>query len=111
MNRPTRNTLLGAVLCGFLGLCYGCKAKATGLTDFDLACAVASAAEVVSTTDEEARAMALHVHWFYLGRLSGRDDATSWTTVVTGRLAEMKDEARSQAVYGNCLVFAGKKIN
>ena len=80
--------------------------------DFDLACAVTSAAEAVSTpSGSEAREFALRAHWFYLGRLSGRDDNTYWNAVIQGKLAELKDRAKNSDLYGECLVFAAKQIS
>lgn len=55
--------------------------------------------------------MAFQIHWFYLGRLSGRDDGTYWYAVIQGKLAEMKDKAKNADFYGECLVFAGKHIS
>ena len=89
------------------------SAQAAGTAqDFDLACAVTSAAEVVSTPGgSEARDLAFKVHWFYLGRLSGRDDNTYWYAVVQGKLAQLKDKARNPDLYGECLAFAAKQIS
>jgi len=89
------------------------SAQATGTAqDFDLACAVTSAAEVVSTpSGSEAREFAFRIHWFYVGRLSGRDDNTYWFAVVQGKLAQLKDKARNSDLYGECLVFAAKQIS
>lgn len=104
-------TLLGPYLIPVALLAGSAQAAGTA-QDFDLACAVTSAAEVVSTpSGSEAREFALHVHWFYLGRLSGRDSNTYWYAVVQGKLAELKDRAKNPDFYGECLVFATKQIS
>src|SRR6266478_4316881 len=70
-------------------------ARAATDQDFDLACAVVSAAEIATTkAGSDERNMALQIQFFYLGRLSGRDDRTYWTAVVKGRLAELKTKLK-----------------
>ena len=79
--------------------------------DFDLACAVVSAAEIATTNPGSAeRNMAFQIRFFYLGRLSGRDDRTYWAAVVKGRLAELKTKAKSPDLFGSCAEFVTKKI-
>jgi len=79
--------------------------------DFDLACAIASAAEIgVSGPDTAERNIGLLVNSFYLGRLSGRDEKTYWKAVVVERLAGLKDKALSKGDYAKCLDFYTEKI-
>ena len=47
---------------------------------------------------------------FYLGRLSGRDDKTAWGMVIKGRLAELREKAKSKELYGKCMDFYTAKI-
>lgn len=47
---------------------------------------------------------------FYLGRLSGRDDSTDWNKVALGRVAELKDKARSDLLFSSCMDFYISKI-
>lgn len=112
MKRPTRNTLF-ACLCLALSICYPFRAEADGpAQDFDLACAITSAAEIVAAlSGTDQRQFAFQIHWFYLGRLSGRDDGTYWYAVVQGKLALLKEKARNPVFYGECLVFATKQIS
>ena len=114
MNRPTRNTLFGGItLCLVIIGFHTCQAKSAGAPqDFDLACAVASAAEVVASRPEsDARQTAFQMHWFYIGRLSGRDDGTYWYAIIQGDLARLKEKARNADLYGECLILATKHIS
>lgn len=79
--------------------------------DFDMACAVTSAAEVATTkpgTDE--RNFALLLNYYFLGRLSGRDSKTFWSVVVKGKIAELRERAKSADMYGRCLDFLTKQL-
>jgi hypothetical protein len=79
--------------------------------DFDLACAVVSAAEIATTrVGSEERNAALQIQFFYLGRLSGRDDQTYWSAVVKGRIAQLKAKAKAPDLYGSCAEFVTKMI-
>jgi hypothetical protein len=79
--------------------------------DFDLACAVVSAAEIGTTAvGSEEQGEALQIQMFYLGRLSARDDKTYWKAVINGRLAEMREKAKSPDMYITCLQFVTKQI-
>jgi hypothetical protein len=42
---------------------------------------------------------------FYLGRLTARDDKTYWNDVIRGRIAEMRERARSITIYTRCTDF------
>jgi hypothetical protein len=87
------------------------QAHAATDQDFDLACAVVSAAEVATTRPgSDERNAAFQIQFFYLGRLSGRDDRTYWAAVVKGRLAELKAKAKSTDLYGSCAEFVTRKI-
>ena len=79
--------------------------------DFDLACAVTASAVIGSSPmGRVERDAAVMVWTFYLGRLSGRDDKTAWGMVIKGRLAEMRDKAKSKELYGKCMDFYTTKI-
>jgi hypothetical protein len=79
--------------------------------DFDLACAVVSAAEIATTrVGSEERNAALQIQFFYLGRLSGRDDQTYWSAVVKGRISQLKAKAKAPDLYGSCAEFVTKMI-
>jgi hypothetical protein len=104
---------LGIVaLCAALAGCEVPQAQAATDQDFDLACAVVSAAEIATTAaGSPERNAAFQIQFFYLGRLSGRDDRTYWAAVVKGRLAELKTKAKSADLYGSCVEFVTKKID
>jgi hypothetical protein len=88
-----------------------CSAQSATDEDFDLACAITSAAEVATTekgTDE--RNFAFQIQFFYLGRLSGRDSKTYWSAVVKGKVAELREKAKSPEMYGRCLDFVTKQL-
>lgn len=112
MNRPVCNTLFGATVCLAIAGFYGCKAKAAGTDqDFDMACAITSAAEIATTSPgSDARNAALQTNFYYLGRLSGRDSNTYWSAVVKGKIAEIRDKAKSPDMYGRCLDFLTKQL-
>jgi hypothetical protein len=79
--------------------------------DFDLACAVTASAEIATTQKgTKERDAAFTVFTFYLGRLSARDDKTFWGAVVKGRIAEMREKAKSESVYGRCMDFYVSKM-
>jgi hypothetical protein len=112
MNRPTRNTLYGCCLCLILAAAYACKARAAGTDqDFDLACALTSAAEVATTAPgTKERDFAMQVNFYYLGRLGGRDGKTFWSAVVKGKVAELREKSKSSEMYGRCLDFLTKQL-
>lgn len=106
-----RNILrVAPILIGLLGFPQSANAAGTD-KDFDMACAVTSAAEVATTqpgTDE--RNFAMLVNYYFLGRLSGRDSNTYWFAVVAGKVAELRDRAKSPDMYKRCLDFLTKQI-
>ena len=74
--------------------------------DFDLACAVTTAAEIAtSAVGLQERNTGLQVNFFYLGRLGGRDSKTYWSAVIKGKLAELREKAKSPEMYGRCVEF------
>lgn len=87
-------------------------AEAAGTArDFDLACAVVAAAEIATTVkDSEEWQTAFMVSVFYIGRMGGRDDKTYWSAVVKGRIAELREKAKSPELYGKCLDFLTKQL-
>ena len=112
MNRPTRITLIGAavVLLMALWITLAGAASRTKTLDveknFDLTCAVAASAEIATTREgTEERNTAFAVNVFFLGRLSGRDNETVWSAVIKGRVAELREKAKSAETYGLCLDF------
>ncbi len=81
-------------------------------SDFDLACAVASGAEMGASQNEQnipRRDMALRLFIFYLGRLSGRDDRKNWNAIAWGRVSELQQEARSSQMLDRCLALYNSK--
>jgi len=64
----------------------------------------------VSPQEGAQFAMALALHTFYLGRLSGRDDTKDWHKIALGRVAELQDKARSSELLKACLNFYLAKI-
>jgi hypothetical protein len=87
------------------------KSYAATDQDFDLACAVVSAAEVATTRPgSDERSAAFQIQFFYLGRLSGRDDQTYWSAVIKGRIAQLKAKAKAPDLYSSCAEFVTKKI-
>lgn len=93
-------------------LAFSSNAPAAGTDqDFDMACAVTSAAEIATTQpNTEERTFAMLVNYYFLGRLSGRDSKTLWTAVVKGRVAELRDRAKAPEMYGRCLDFLTKQL-
>jgi hypothetical protein len=79
--------------------------------DFDMACAMTTGAEMgVNAEGSEKRGAAFTLFVFYLGRLSGRDDGTDWNKAVLGRVAELKEKARSDGLFKSCMEFYISKI-
>jgi hypothetical protein len=79
--------------------------------DFDLACAMTNGAVFGSEQETaEKRSAALQVWTFYIGRLTGRDDNTDWAAVALGRVAELKERARSDKLFSDCMDFYLSKI-
>jgi hypothetical protein len=80
--------------------------------DFDLACAVAAAANIGVSQNEQnipRRDVAVRMFIFYLGRLSGRDDSKDWNKIAWGRVVELPQEARSSQILGGCLNLYNSK--
>jgi len=77
-------------------------------SDFDLVCAITTAAQM--NQDEQRAAATMPVHTFYIGRLSVRDDHTNWTIVIASRLAENQWAAPSPQLLGKCLDFYASKL-
>jgi hypothetical protein len=79
--------------------------------DFDLACAIASGAEIATNPkDGEIGRAAFLINVFFLGRLSGRDSKTYWAAVVKGKIAELREKSRSPEMYGRCMDFVTKQL-
>jgi hypothetical protein len=99
-----------AALITFLALVSNARAAGTD-QDFDLACAITSAAEVATAAPgSEGRQAAFSVNFFFLGRLSGRDSKTFWSAVIKGKIAELQNRAKSPDMYGRCLDFLTKQL-
>jgi hypothetical protein len=77
-------------------------------SDFDLVCAITTAAQM--NQDEQRAAATMPAHTFYIGRLSARDDHTKWTIVIVSRLAETQWAAPSPQLLGKCLDFYASKL-
>jgi hypothetical protein len=81
-------TWVGEAVRGFLivsaSFLWAVTAQAqSDKSDFDLVCAVTTAAQM--NQDEQKAAATLPAHTFYIGRLSARDDRTNWTIVIASR--------------------------
>ena len=79
--------------------------------DFDYACAITSGAEMGANpkgSEEQSAGFTMLV--FYLGRLSARDDKTLWHAVTLGRVAELREKARSSDLFSSCMKFYLSKI-
>lgn len=88
-------------------------ATAQGITskDFDYGCAITSGAELGANPKGSAvYSSAFILLTFYLGRLTARDDTTAWHTVILGRVAELRENARSADLYTSCTRFYLSKI-
>src|SRR5450755_3720409 len=120
MGRGLRDCRLGdtamrtrfAMLAGCLALA-GCallavsaRAQSVSPEEFDLSCAITSGAEMGAKPQGSAeQSAALMVFTFYLGRLTARDEKTSWNDVIKGRIAELREKARLENVYTSCMNF------
>jgi hypothetical protein len=104
-------TVLNCILTAALLLpSFALAADNLSAKDFDLACAIATGAEMAVNQDTEKRGAAFTLLVFYLGRLSGRDDSTDWNKVALGRVAELKEKARSDELFTSCMNFYISKI-
>lgn len=80
--------------------------------DFDLSCAVVASAEIATTEKGTRERDAAFAVWsFYLGRLTARDDKTYWGAVIKGRIAELRESAKSQDLYTSCMNFYTSKMD
>jgi hypothetical protein len=77
-------------------------------SDFDLACAITTAAQM--NQDEQRAAATMPAHSSYIGRLTVRDEHTNWTIVIASRLAENRGAAPSSQLLGKCLDFYASKL-
>lgn len=79
--------------------------------EFDIACAMTTGAELgANPQGSEKHRMAFTLFVFYQGRLSGRDDNTDWNKVALGRVAELKEKARSDELFTSCMNFYISKL-
>jgi hypothetical protein len=77
-------------------------AQSLSQQDLDLSCAIASGAEMGANPKGSAeQSAATMIFAFYLGR----DDKTYWNDVIRGRIAEMRERARSMTIYTRCNGF------
>ena len=82
------------------------QAQSLSQQDLDLSCAIASGAEMGTNPKGSAeQSAATMIFAFYLGRLTARDDKTYWNDVIRGRIAEMRERARSMTIYTRCTDF------
>lgn len=95
-----------AILVASLVACAALAANSLSPKDFDMACAMTTGAEMGNDQQNaEKRGAAFTLFVFYLGRLSGRDDSTDWNKVALGRVAELKEKARSDEQFTSCMNF------
>lgn len=86
-------------------------AKSNPDQDFDLACAITSAAEMATTqAGSPDRTAAQQINFYFLGRLSGRDSKTFWSAVVKGKIAELREKSKSAEMYGRCVQFVTDQL-
>ena len=82
------------------------QAQSLSQQDLDLSCAIASGAEIGANPKGSAeQSAATEIFAFYLGRLTARDDKTYWNDVIRGRIAGMRERARSMTIYTRCTDF------
>jgi hypothetical protein len=80
-------------------------------SDFDLACAVIFSGEMgahQSGTDENQSAW--NVFSFYLGRLTARDDQTSWGPAIRNRFQELRDRSGPPETFIACTDLYKEKL-
>jgi hypothetical protein len=109
----TRGNMRQIGLCTLAPLLFVASLRAESLQaqslsqkDLDLSCAIASGAEMGANpkgTPEQSAATMIFA--FYLGRLTARDDKTYWNDMIRGRIAEMRERARSMTIYTRCTDF------
>jgi len=98
-----------ALLIAAAALLWAVTAQAqSDKSDFDLVCAITTAAQM--NQDEQRAAATMPAHSFYIGRLSVRDDRTNWTIVVASHLVEKQWAAPSPQLLGKCLDFYASKF-
>jgi hypothetical protein len=109
--RPRKIAALLVILAGLILPPVAFAASSVSSQDFDLACAIATGAEMASNPpNSEKRGAAFTLLVFYLGRMSGRDDTTDWNKVALGRVAELKEKERSDELFTSCMNFYISKI-
>jgi hypothetical protein len=109
--RPRKVAVLLAILAAPILPRAALAAGNLSPKDFDVACAMTNGAEMgANPQGSEKRGAAFTLFVFYLGRLSGRDDTIDWNKVVLGRVAELKDKARSDVLFSSCMDFYISKI-
>ena len=97
---------LGLLLFVASLLAESIQAQSLSQQDLDLSCAIASGAEMgVNPKGSAEHNAATMIFVFYLGRLTARDDKTYWNDVIRGRIAEMRERARSMTIYTRCTDF------
>jgi hypothetical protein len=77
-------------------------------SNFDLVCAITTAAQM--NQGEQIAAATMPAHSFYIGRLSARDDHTNWAIVIAGHLSEKEWATPSPQSLGKCLDFYASKF-
>jgi hypothetical protein len=101
------NVWAGCILCSAM-FCAQANAQTK---EIDLACAITAGAEMGASPKGSAdQSAALMVWTFYLGRLSARDDTINWNTVIKGKIAELRERARSTGLYSECMEFYSSKM-
>jgi hypothetical protein len=105
MHQNGVRTLAPLLFVAFL-LAQSVQAQSLSQQDLDLSCAIASGAEMGANPKGSAeQSAATMIFAFYLGRLTARDDKTYWNDVIRGRIAEMRERARSMTIYTRCTDF------
>lgn len=110
MNLSTRIAFIGATIVIAVAA-WITMARAATDKDFDLACAVVTAAEAgIEANSPADRNTAVTMNIYFLGRLSGRDSGTYWYGVVVGKVSELKERARSPEILGRCAKFFASQV-
>lgn len=96
-----------------LALVAGSASAGPGLSAdarYDLTCAEATAwalSWIEQSKSEEARNNLLEVNFFYLGRLSGRDNETDWAVMVKTELAAKRED---ETFYSDALNSCAQRM-
>ncbi len=93
-----------------LGWIHPALAEATA-TDFDVACVIASGWEMATaSTSGRDMGFAPLIHYFYLGRLTARDDSKDWIAFVTPKMANPDLKNIAPKLMAGCSQYLTSKL-